>query len=261
MNAVSRIESLLHRALGREPGVRSVRKFGYNGAVTSAGFEDIWAGGGNKSLPTTAMTMNVRAGGDATDTVAGVGARKVLISGLDENWDEATEVIDLAGASESAATTTTFIRVNRAYVTAVGTYNGSNADDIVIEDSANDVRAVIPQGLGQTAQSHYAVPRYHRAVLLGGIVSCDGTSSVGCDMRFLLRENGNVVSDDMGATREIFRLADVKTAFTIPGFGGSVVEPYSDIWWQARRTSGGGSALVSTSYTFAIVFIPELADA
>jgi hypothetical protein len=89
----------------------------------------------------TASTVRarVKAGGSVNDVDAtGSGARKVEVSGLDENVALASEVLKLAlvaGASASADSTTTFIRVFGAKITECGTYGGKACANIDIETS------------------------------------------------------------------------------------------------------------------------------
>jgi hypothetical protein len=69
----------------------------------------------------------VKAGGSTVNDVdtTGSGARKVEVNGFDENFALASEVLALAGASASADSTITFIRVFGAKITECGTYGGN----------------------------------------------------------------------------------------------------------------------------------------
>lgn len=84
--------------------------------------------------------MRIKAGGNAADTAAGAGAREVTLIGLDASGNVVTEAIATNGISASSATTNSFIRLYRAYVSASGTYAtaaaGSHTAAIVIENSA-----------------------------------------------------------------------------------------------------------------------------
>ena len=100
-------------ARNRWSAITSVHKFGENPAVGTTE-EDIWFGGGLYNWLQSAATVRIAAGGNAADDSAGAGAREIQVEGLDSNWDEATELITTNGASASTATSTSFIRVNRA---------------------------------------------------------------------------------------------------------------------------------------------------
>lgn len=159
-------------AIGALPGVTELHKFGRDGTATTT--EDIIGVGVTRDevLPASAGVSRVRvqAGGNAADTVAGAGARRVLVSGLDDTFAEVSEVLELAGASASAYTTADFRRLNRAFVTEVGTYNGKAAADITIEDESGNTRCVITSGLGQTQLCYYTVPAGKTMLLLKSFI-------------------------------------------------------------------------------------------
>ena len=127
-------------ARGLQSGIRNVLKFGRNDSVGTS-FVPICLGGiYNTPQSGSATTLRIKAGGNANDTAAGSGAREITIQGLDENFLEVSDTLATAGASASSATTTTFTRVFRAWVSESGTYAaataGSHSGDIVIENGA-----------------------------------------------------------------------------------------------------------------------------
>jgi hypothetical protein len=129
----------LSTARGLSTGVQNVKKFGRNPSVGTS-FEVISFDGVYRTpQAAAATTLRIKAG-NASDDAAGSGARKVIIEGLDENFEKVTEEITTAGTSASTATTATFTRLYRAYVSESGTYAtasaGSHAANIVIENSA-----------------------------------------------------------------------------------------------------------------------------
>ena len=87
-----------------------------------------------------ATALRIKAGGNAADTAAGAGAREITLAGLNAAGELIAETIETAGASASAATSQTFIRLLEAKVTKSGTYAtqsaGSHAANIVIENAA-----------------------------------------------------------------------------------------------------------------------------
>ena len=107
---------------------KHVYKFGQNVTVGDS-VETIWAQGGLYSYPPSATTMTVSSS-DTNDTSAGTGARTVLISGLDGDYNEISETITLNGQTP-VTTTNSFIRVNRAIVLTAGS-GGANAGIIYV---------------------------------------------------------------------------------------------------------------------------------
>jgi hypothetical protein len=151
-------EPSLYLKLGLNPDMSIRHKFGSNIAVGTTE-EDIWSVGGLYPWAITAETIRIKAGGNAADTAAGLGAQSVEVSGLDENWNEVTETLVTAGASASAPSVALFRRINTAKVVNVGTYTGSNTADINIENTtALQVMGNIAAGGGRTQQSQYTVP-------------------------------------------------------------------------------------------------------
>ena len=190
---------LLDAASGRDDNAQVIQKFGYNPDLDTAVEEDIWSSGGFKTWPTAALAVRAAAGGNANDTADGSHARKVVVQGLDENFEQAQEEITLAGSSASAATTTTFIRVFRAWVSAVGTYNNSNAAAIVIETTGSTELARILTGEGQTQYGGYTIPAGWTGHLTRAGATVDSTKT--CDLYGWFRLNADVTSGDMGAKR------------------------------------------------------------
>ena len=153
-------------ASGQLSGTTDIHKFGHNDGI-GATFEPISQSGIYMTPQVSgATTLRVKAGGDANDTAAGSGAREITFEGLDETGAYATEVVATAGASASAVTTTTFMRLFRMFVSSSGTYAtataGSHDSAITIENGSGGTDwAVIPVTgfpFGQSEIGVYSVP-------------------------------------------------------------------------------------------------------
>ena len=112
-----------------------VFKFGVQDAVQNVE-QTVWEYGGIYTYPTTAVVMTITSSAGATDNGC-----EIAVSGLDENYNEVTEVLTLSGAG-TATTTTTFIRVFRGYVAGsqdttgnVTIGNGANVYSYVNSDN------------------------------------------------------------------------------------------------------------------------------
>lgn len=169
-------------------GWSAAKKFGMFSAVTTS-FTDIWPVATNITYLTAAATLEAISS-NANDTAAGSGARTIVVEGLDENWDEVSETITMAGTSASTATTATFIRVNRAYVATVGAYGGTNAGNITIRvSSAGSTQAYILADYSQTLQIYYSVPRLKIIDIHEVHLVADVQKYIDC--RFQVRENAD----------------------------------------------------------------------
>ena len=168
---------------GKIAGHSMVHKFGHNTAIGTA-FETVSVGGIYQTpQSTSATTLRIKSGGNANDTAAGSGAREVTLVGIDETGAEVSETLATAGASASSATTTTFMRLYRSFVSGSGTYanssTGSHSADIVIENSAGgtDWATIVVNGFAksQSEIGAYTIPVGYTGYLLGGFGFVDST--------------------------------------------------------------------------------------
>lgn len=125
-------------ARGLAGGHESIHKFGRNTAVGTS-YVPVSEGGAYQLLqPANAVQLRVKAGGNAGDTDGGLGAWEVMLSGINPLGEKVEELLTLAGASASAPTVNTYIRLFRVRVTKSGFYGadgvGSHLGNIVIED-------------------------------------------------------------------------------------------------------------------------------
>lgn len=227
----------LDKSNGRHANRTTIEKFGFNPDVAASTEEDVWAAGGTYNWLTAADTVRIASGGNVNDTAAGTGARSITIVGLDSNWDEATETIATAGGSASSATSTSFIRVFRAFVATSGTYNGANTGDVTIETSGGTTVAFIVAARGQTQLAIYTVPDGFNAFLRRVQFNSD-SSKVGQALVYQ-RQDADTTSAPFSSKRLVFNtplsgLVDVHYE-TYPG-------PFparTDLWCAAIGGSGG----------------------
>ena len=130
-----------------------VFKFGVNDSVQNVE-ETVWEYGGIYTYPTTAVVMTVTSSAGATDNGC-----EIAVGGLDENYNEVTEILTLSGAG-TATTTTTFIRVFRGYVAGSQDTTGN----VTIGNGANVYSYVNADN--QTLQAFYTIPAGYTARLL-----------------------------------------------------------------------------------------------
>jgi hypothetical protein len=233
-------------ARGQITDLDYVHKFGVNLAVGTGAFEIIESAGGTYPWPVTSETVRVKAGGNAADTVAGLGARKVMVIGLDENWAPVSEEIELAGASASSPTTSKVSRVFRAYVTESGAYGAANTAAIVIENTtATQVLVTIAAAMGQTQIASYSVAANKQAVLVGWQLDVDAAQPA--DLRIYQRPSANVVAAPFGPKRLVMQLLGASGAYqSMTHMVPIVLDEYTDFWCEAK--GGAGAAKVSAEF-------------
>lgn len=243
----------LDEVSGKQADRSVVQKFGENPSVAASTLEYIWNGGGvYTGFLTAAAAVRIKSGGNPNDTAAGSGAQSVTVAGLDENWNNASETIATAGASQSSATTTTFIRIFRAYVQNVGTYGGNNAGDITIETTGGTVTAVITAAKGQTQMCIYSVPANKRAFIRRISVTTEGQKNT--TVEFYQRQNADDVTTPFTGSRLLYSF-DNLDGNASENFGAYLgpFPSYTDIWAQAVGPTGGASV----SATMDIVLVTE----
>jgi len=233
-----------------------IHKFGAN-PTTPSGERDIWgygstsAGDVNYNWLTSDAAVRIKAGGNAADASGGNGARSITVEGLDENWAIASESItcNADGTLASSATTTTFIRVSRAYVATCGTYTGSNTGAIVIETTGGTVVAYIPAGLGQTEMSMYSVPANYTAYLRHAHGSVNAGTNKESTITFYKRENGNTVAAPFKPKRIVHQWEALQGVAELDFYSSVVLPPYTDFW----ATSEGAVSSASVNYDLFLV--------
>jgi len=229
----------------------SVSKFGSNPAVGTS-VEDVWfAGGAYTGWLTSADTVRIASGGNVNDDSSGSGARSVYIEGLDENWDIKSEVLTTNGSSASSSSTGDYIRIYRAFVCDVGTYGGTNAGDIGIETEGGTQVALIQADVGQTQLSMYTVPRNYTAYLSEFFLEVESGNTV--ELRFFQRPDADVVAAPYTGRRIVYRTLEFSGAFerryrSMPSFPAK-----TDLWWDAKKITGGGNGLVDIGYDLILV--------
>lgn len=130
-------------------------------------FVDLWEFQTNFTLPNTESVMDLFSD-NANDTLLGSGARKVTVFGLDANFDEIQEEVDMDGTN-IVSTIQKFIRVFNVEVTDSGG-SGENEGSITISDGSNNFGKILP-GFNRSFNGHFTIPNDHN----GYITMLDGS--------------------------------------------------------------------------------------
>lgn len=154
------LDAIYKRAMFGE-NLRTFRAFtisGFNADIDSGAAESVSPAGGVWVPQQNAEIMQI-VSTHAGDTVAGAGARTLLIVGLDSNYDPIRESINLNGLS-IVETTQEFLRINFCTVVEFGTFDTGNLGDISITAKVSGTnQRQIPVGNGFCQDSHYTVPK------------------------------------------------------------------------------------------------------
>ena len=230
-------------AAGKIEGVEAVTKFGVNESVGTS-FVDVCSQAANLVYLTTAATIEA-VSSDTNDTIAGTGARKIMIVGLDENFDEVQEEVELAGTTATTATTITFLRVFRTYVTEVGAYGNTNIGAITIRVSGGgSTQAHILAGYSQTQTTHFTVPRGHNGCLVGVAINVATTKAA--TVKLLVRQNAGGTGSPFEPWATFFVFHGLVGSNPLPFVVPAPLSAKSDIRIQAK--SSAGTIEVSAQY-------------
>ena len=183
----------LQLARGQVYNHRHIFKYGFNATVSTSN-DTIWFQEGSYTWSTAAVKLKVSSDNAADDSPSGVGARTVVVEGLDGNYAEISETVTLDGTTP-VETDATFLRTHRMYVATAGTgltntgviYAADTGDTYGtpgVPDTATGIRSTIGATEGQTLQAFYTVPAGHTAYLTRSSAgSVDGTNATTITLR------------------------------------------------------------------------------
>lgn len=143
----------LQVARGMITGHNLVNIFGYQASVGS-NFYAVWENVAAYNFPAAALNLLVY-----STSASDVNCR-IVITGLDANWNLQTEVVILTNGTTGVLTTKQFLRVNSviatdaAYANPVGTIIVGNAGKTAIYGQIN-------AGIGRSQMAIYSVPANH----------------------------------------------------------------------------------------------------
>lgn len=200
-------------AEGKRQGRTTWNKFGYNPDVDTGSEEVISAFGGAFSKLSAADTLDV-VSTSANDDLVGTGARRVVITGVDGDWNQLIEVVDLDGTNP-VTTTGEFLGVNRVAIFSAGS-GEVNAGTITLTDSSTGTvtLASVPADEGTTQQAIFYVRQNHQALADWLWINVNKISG-GAAPRVTIK--GWVYSDVSNAKYEVFRYTiDTAVENTVP---------------------------------------------
>lgn len=188
-------------ALGRRQAASTWNKFGYNDDI-DIGTEVIAAFGGafNQKL-SAGETLNIVSGSGNDTNSSGSGARQLIVYGVDSNWEEITEIVNLSGVTP-VTTTNSFLGVNRIAIYSAGSGEVNAGLITATASSSGNTMATMPIGGGVTQQLIFYVPASTQFLAswlyLDALKASGGGSPV-------VEIKGWVYSDVAGAKFEVFR--------------------------------------------------------
>ncbi len=253
MSYIGSTDFFLEVQKGNVAGHSIVHKFGRNQAVPNASFEFVNLLGMTAWPLSAATTIRVKAGGNAADDTAGNGAREITIEGLDATGAEISEAVATAGASASSATSASYLRVHRAFVSAAGTYGAANTAAVTIENSAGGTDLIqIATEEGQSQFAGYTIPLAKTGYFLSVHIMTD--SNKPADLAFYQRRNITDTSAPLSSKRVIVYFDGVSGHMNFqPRSPSDPFPALTDLWWEAE----GSGAITEVSVDFEILLVDD----
>lgn len=247
-----------HLAIGNMDLAHVHHQFGRNISVTTSYTPVSDTGIYRTPQASAATALRIKAGGNAGDTANGAGARSVKLWGLNANGNEVTHILQTNGASASAATDDTFIRLYLAEVYESGTYGtqaaGSHLGNITIENAAGteDWGQIQLNGFpsGTSGIGSITVPRNHVGLITSIQINPEMNANRTTDVIILKREGILQTAapyKPIVKIQEIIGLAaTVEINFDMP----MVVPELTDVGVLAKVSGGTGSVSVDMEVIF-----------
>ena len=208
--------------------------------------EDIQEQGGVLIFLEAAEIMSV-VSTSASDTIAGVGARSVLVTGLDENFSLISEVVNLSGLT-SVNTTQEYIRINDFRVQDVGLYGNTNVGDIIATSFFQvTVQMFIESTEGIAHTTHYTVPKGTNIIITGITVSVSTGKTV--KTHFHTRNNADDTVVPVSPINIVKDLHGVAGTAQVMSTGNLRFDEMTDVWFSGQTSSGASSDL-EVNYDF-----------
>jgi len=229
---------------GNIVGQIAKNKFGVNLNVGTTE-EDIQSQGGTLVFLQSAELIGIISSDTTNDILLGENATSVFIEGLDENFTEISELVNL-----SAITTNTvqeYIRVNRMFVNQVGNYTSSNAGTITGTAAVSGtVQIEIPVGSGQSKTTHFTVPAGQNLIITAFRVTMDTGKEIDIAAKF--RSDADDVVPPVSPIKTIRDLKGLSSPTSGISLGNLKFDEKTDIW--VTGVSSIGTAAIEVNYDF-----------
>jgi hypothetical protein len=228
-------------ATGKRQGTSLWNKFGYNTDVDTGSQEIIASWGGTFQFITTGETIDVVSTSTDDVNTTGTGAHGVVIYGVDENWDEQTEVVFLNGTT-TVTTTSEWLGINRIAVYLSGSTQNNVGEINVTANTSGYTMAQMPATQGTSQQCLFYVPQNHTFLtdwLLFNVLKTSGGSKPELDIF------GYVFSAVSNTRYEVYRgsmdISVINTLEVNPHLPFAVGE--KSILWFAAETDQNNSSV------------------
>jgi len=252
----------LNLTVSQVQGLKRDFVIGHNLAVDNVNLQDITTFGEDYITTPTSLTAMEVVSTDAQDDSSGTGARKIMIHGLDANFDRKVQFVTMDGTTpvtvDGSSATIEFSKINHIHVFTPSPTNSQHASvgDITVQGlSGGTIYGKIEAGFNMELATRYTVPNNFTAHITSWNGSVGKVPQAGDEVAIFLR--GTADPELRTILPNIFVFQDV---MHLAGTSHSVVinPPHefpekSEIKVSAKLTSSSGTALVSASFQLWLV--------
>lgn len=226
------------------PSIKVAFMTGLIGAIGLT-YETVWPEGGVYAFPAVAAQLTISSD-DAADDLLGTGLRTVLVNGLDEDYNEISESVEMTGTTP-VTTANSYLRVQ----TLVGLSAGSgkvNAGNVYIGSGLVTagkpvtVVNVIPPLSGISRTATFTVPSGKRAMLTHVTVSNEDETQP-AQSSLVFQQNGVEL---LPFTFSIHTIVDSEVTYFTP------LLPETDVENRVLRGAGPGICCIQSSFTWVL---------
>tara|TARA_R110002012_G_scaffold124158_1_gene275056 strand:- start:293 stop:1069 length:777 start_codon:yes stop_codon:yes gene_type:complete len=186
------IEPKLEIAKGNYTNHSHVYQIGINNSISTS-YESFWSEGGiypTSSIGVATNLLHVSSSANE-DTLEGVGARTLTISGLDADYNAVTETLNLQGKI-AVSSSNNLIAINDAFVATGGPRQQSGSLSLYLSGSTTSLLiGNIDNEHRRLMQTHYTVPAGNKAYLQN--VTCNiAVTSSAVEFAIFQRPSGSI---------------------------------------------------------------------
>jgi len=223
-------------------GHTALLKFGSRTLVAANTSSTTWEGPTARYVYMSSAQQLKVSSSSVNDTLAGTGARTLFIQGLDANYLEISETINLNGTTV-VTTALSYLRIYRAFVLQSGVFGNSNLGIITITNNAATLtQAIINVDDGQTLMAIWTVPAGKVAYITN--ISFSSDTNKGARFSLHTRLNGGLIYAWLIKYSAFIFSGNIQAPFNIP----LQIPEKTDI--EMRVTTPAAAGVTSIGGTF-----------
>ena len=151
-------------AIGSVSNVASFGKYGQRINIGNNNTEDVWCADDDIRFDLVSPErMSIVSTSDADVFGGGGGANTILVYGVDGDWNEVIETVELNGTTP-VLTIATMLRVNFLLTASTGG-QGNDGDITIASEITDHVQDIVPAGDGYSCSTFYSVPKGRRILI------------------------------------------------------------------------------------------------